>query len=144
MNKVPNDRKYVRVVKPYIVKFRVKADEALNMVSKEWYTVTTNNFSAKGIFFFSNRNMKVGTILELKIDFSHFHPYHPSIICVGKIIRTRRLMGTSTIGFAIEFTEIDEQAKKIISKIVEGIVTRNSQLMARSLQKIRIKPNWIQ
>ena len=66
MNKIPNDRKYVRVVKPYIVKSRVKADETLNMVFKEWDMITTNNFSAKGIFFFSNRNMKVGTILELK------------------------------------------------------------------------------
>ncbi len=135
MNKLPNDREYVRVVKPYIVKFRVKEDETMNMVSKEWDMVTTNNFSAKGIFFFSNRNLEVGTILELNIDFSHFHPYHPSIICVGKIIRMRKHMDTSTIGFAIEFTEIDEQAKKIISKIAEGIITRNSHLMARSLQR---------
>ena len=52
MNKVPNDRKYVRVVKPYIVKFRVKADETLNINSKECDMVTTNNFSSKGIFLF--------------------------------------------------------------------------------------------
>ncbi len=135
MNKIPNDREYVRVVKPYIVKFRVKADETLNMVSKEWDMVTTNNFSAKGIFFFSNRNLEVGTTLELNIDFSHFHPPYPSILCVGKITRMRRHMDTSTIGFAIEFTEIDEQAKKVISNIIEEIATRNSHLMDRSLQK---------
>lgn len=132
MNKLPNDRKYVRVVKPYIVKFRVKADETLNLVSKEWDMVTTSNFSAKGIFFFCNRNLEVGTILELNIDFSHSHP---SIMCVGKIIRMRKHMDTSTMGFAIEFTEIDEQAKKLLGKIIEGIVIRNSHLMARSLQK---------
>ncbi len=128
MNNLPNDRKYIRVVKPYIVRFRVKEDETLYMASKEWDMVTTNNFSAKGIFFFSDRNLEVGTILELMIDFSHFHPYHPSIICIGKIIRMRRHMDTSTIGFAIEFTEIDEQAKNVISKIVEEIVIRSSQL----------------
>ncbi len=135
MNKHPNDRKYIRVVKPYIVKFRVKAGKTLNTTSEEWNTVTTNNFSAKGIFFFSDRNMEVGTILELNIDFSHFHPSNPSIVCVGKIIRMKKLMDTSTIGFAIEFTEINEQTKKIISKIVEGIITRNSNLMDRCLQK---------
>lgn len=128
MNKLPNDREYIRVVKPYIVKFRVRADKALNMVSKEWDMVTANNFSANGIFFFANRNLEVGTILELKIGFSLSHP---SIICVGKVIRTRRHLGTSTIGFAIVFTEIDKQIKKEISNIVSGIVTHNSHLAAR-------------
>ncbi len=135
MNKLPNDREYVRVVKPYIVKFRVKEDETLNTTSEEWDMVTTNNFSAKGIFFFSNRNLEVGTILELKIDFSHFHPSHPSIICIGKITRMRTHMDTSTIGFAIKFTEIDEQDKKVISNIIEEIVARNSHPMNHSLQK---------
>lgn len=128
MNKLPNDREYIRVVKPYIVKFRVRADKALNMVSKEWDMVTANNFSANGIFFFANRNLEVGTILELKIGFSLSHP---SIICVGKVIRTRRHLGTSTIGFAIVFTEIDKQIKKEISNIMSEIVTHNSHLAAR-------------
>jgi len=135
MNKYPNDKEYVRVVKPYIVKFRVKEDEALNTDLEEWNMVTTNNFSSQGIFFFCDRNLEVGTILELNIDFSHFHPFHPSIICVGKITRMGRLMDTSTYGFAIEFTEIDEHAKRIISKIADGIVTHNSHLMARSIQE---------
>ncbi len=136
MNKLPNDREYIRVVKPYIVKFRVKAEEMLSTTSEEWDMVTTNNFSAKGVFFFSNRNLEFGTILELIIDFSHLHPFYSSIRCVGKIIRMKRHMDTSTIGFAIEFTEIDEQAIKVISNLVEGIVTHNSYLATRSLQKI--------
>ncbi len=130
MNKHPNDRKYVRVVKPCSVKFRVKSNETLNNVSEEWDMVTTNNFSANGIFFFSNRFLEIGTILELKIDFSHSHP---PIICTGEIIRMSKLLGTSTIGFAIEFTKTEEQTKKIISKIIEGVVAGNSHLMARSL-----------
>ncbi len=130
MNKYPNDRKYIRVVKPCVVMFRVKADETLNKVSEVWDMVTTNNFSTNGIFFFSNRFLEINTILELKINFSHSHP---SIICTGKIIRMSRLLDTSAIGLAIEFTKIEEQTKKIISKIVEGVVTGNSHLMARSL-----------
>ncbi len=134
MNKLPNDRKHVRVVKPYVVRFRVKPGETQNKVSKDWDMVTTNNLSANGIFFFANRNLEVGTILELKIGFSLSHP---SIICVcvGKIIRMRKHMDTSTIGLAIVFTEIDEQAKKAICNVVSEIVTHNSHLAARSLQK---------
>ena len=132
MNNLPNDREYARVVKPYIVRFRVKPDETMNMLAKEWDMVTTNNLSANGIFFFTDRNLEVGTILELKIGFSLSHP---SIICVGKVIRMRRHMDTSTIGFAIVFTEIDEQIKKQISNIVSGIVTHNPHLEARSPQK---------
>ncbi|MCP4252511.1 MAG: PilZ domain-containing protein [Candidatus Scalindua sp.] len=137
MNEHPNDREYVRVVKPYIVKFRVKDDKTLNTTLEEWVMVTTNNFSAKGIFFFSDRNLEVGTILELIIDFSHFHPSNPSIVCVGKIIRIslKRHVDMTTTGFAIEFTEIHEQTKKMLCKIVDGIVTRNSRLAARSLPK---------
>ncbi len=135
MNKYPNDRKYIRVVKPCIVKFRVKVHEMLNKDSEEWNMVTTNNFSANGIFFFCNRYLEVGTILELKIDFSHFHPSHPSIICIGKITRMRTHMDTSTIGFAIKFTEIDEQDKKVISNIIEEVVARNSHPTNHSLQK---------
>ena len=51
MNNLPNDREYARVVKPYIVRFRVKPDETMNMLAKEWDMVTTNNLSANGIFF---------------------------------------------------------------------------------------------
>jgi len=109
----------------------------MNMLAKEWDMVTTNNLSANGIFFFTDRNLEVGTILELKIGFSLSHP---SIICVGKVIRMRRHMDTSTIGFAIVFTEIDEQIKKQISNIVSGIVTHNPHLEARSPQK---KPDQI-
>ena len=132
MNNLPNDREYARVVKPYIVRFRVKPDETLNMVAKEWDMVTTNNLSANGIFFFANRDLEVGTILELKIGFSLSHP---AIICVGEVTRMRRHRDTSTIGFAIVFTEIDEQIKKEISNIVNGIVTHNPHLEARSPQK---------
>ena len=71
------------------------------------------NLSAGGIFFYSRTNLEVGTILDLKIGFSRSDP---TIICVGKVIRAKRQLDTSIIGYAIEFTEINEQLNKMINK----------------------------
>ena len=114
MGEIPEQRKYVRIEKPYITRFRVKPYD--DMVSKDLDTVTVFNLSAGGIFFYSSINLEVGTILDLKIGFSHIHP---SVICVGRVIRAKRHPDASNIGYAIEFTEIDEQIKQMINKSLE-------------------------
>ncbi len=82
----------------------------------DWDMVAIVNLSAGGIFFYALENLKVGTILDLKIGFSYTHP---SIICVGKIIRTKRHLDTSIIGLAIQFTEIDEHLVEAINTKIE-------------------------
>ncbi len=72
--------------------------------------------SAGGLFFYSEINLEVGTILDLGIGCSHSYP---TVICVGKVIRTKRHSDVSKIGYAIEFTEINEQLKKLINKGLE-------------------------
>ncbi|MBC8548833.1 MAG: PilZ domain-containing protein [Candidatus Brocadiales bacterium] len=129
MFEISEKRKDVRRVKPYIVSFRAKPDETLNIVSKGWDMVTVNNFSAGGAFFYAENNLGVGTILDLKIGFSRSHP---SLICVGKVVRMKRRLGTSTFGFAIKFTEVDDQAKIIIDNTVDKIKTHILQFIKRS------------
>ena len=114
MYKIPEQRKYVRIEKPYITRFRVKPCD--DIVTKDWDTVAVINLCAGGIFFYSGTNLEVGTILDLKIGFSRSHP---SIICVGKVIRVIKPPVTSLNGYAVEFTEIDEQIKKMINKSLE-------------------------
>ncbi len=112
MNKIPERRKHVRIKTPYyITRFRVKPYD--DMVSKDLDTVAAFNLNAGGIFFYSRTNLEVGTILDLKIGFSH---YYPTIICVGKVIRAKRHPAISINGYSIEFTEINEQLKKMINK----------------------------
>ena len=113
MNRIPESRKYVRIEKPYITRFQVQSNE--EMISSDWDMVAVINLSAGGIFFYARKNFEVGTILDLRVGFSLSHP---SIKCVGRVIRAKRHLDTSIIGFAIEFTEIDEQIKKEISNIV--------------------------
>ena len=114
MDRIPEQRKYVRIEKPYITRFRVKPCDGMD--TQAWDTVAAANLSAGGIFFYTSTKMEVGTILDLEIDFSLVHP---SIRCVGSVIRVKRHLDASKIGYAVEFTEIDEQFRKRINKTLE-------------------------
>tara|TARA_B100000315_G_C14142986_1_gene392159 strand:- start:82 stop:432 length:351 start_codon:yes stop_codon:yes gene_type:complete len=115
MYRVSERRKYPRIEKPYITRFQVKINA--DMICKEWDMVVVTNLSASGIFLYARKNLEVGTILNIKIGFS---PSHPSIICVGRVIRMKRDPDTPAIGFAIEFTEINKQIRKVINNIIEN------------------------
>jgi hypothetical protein len=113
MYKIKETRKHVRIEKPYVTRFNVKSNE--EMISSEWDMVAVINLSAGGLFFYAKKNLEVGTNLDLKIGFSLSHP---SIKCTGKVIRAKRHLDTSIIGFAIEFTQIPEHARKAINNTV--------------------------
>ncbi len=114
MFKIAELRKHVRIEKPYIARFLVQSND--DVISSDWNMVAVDNLSAGGIFFYALENMKVGTILDLKIDLSRGHC---SIICTGKIVREKRIMDTSVVGFGIEFTEIDEYIAEAINNTSE-------------------------
>jgi c-di-GMP-binding flagellar brake protein YcgR len=116
MNKIPERRKHVRIKTPYITRFRVKPNDG--KVSKDLDTVAAFNLSAGGIFFYTKIDLGIGTIMYLKIGVSRSHPY---IICVGKVARAKRYPAISIYGYSIEFTEINEQIKKMINKSSETI-----------------------
>ncbi len=114
MGKIPEKRKHVRITMPYITRFRVKPRDG--EASDNWDGVDTVDLSAGGIFFHSRANLEVGTILDLEIGFSHLFP---PVICVGRVIRTKRHLDASKTGYAIEFTETSELMKVMISKSLE-------------------------
>jgi hypothetical protein len=114
MNKILERRKHVRIKTPYNTRFRVKPYD--DMVSNNWDAVDVANLSAGGIFFYSSIELEVDTILDLEISFSHI--YH-AVICVGKVIRVTKHPVTSKIGYTIEFTEISELMKVMISKSLD-------------------------
>jgi len=114
MYKLPEARKYKRTEKRYITRFQVKSNN--DKVFKEWDMVAIANLSAGGIFFYAIENMEVGTILDLKIGLSYDHP---SVKCVGRVVRTKRDLNASVIGFAIQFTEIDKHSVEVINNAIE-------------------------
>ena len=112
-----NKRKYKRIEKPYYrARFKIRSDEAQEMWSYDWDSVILMNISAGGAAFFCNKDLGIGTLLDLKIDVSKSTP---TINCVGKIIRIDKTRHTSMFGIAIKFTEIGEQEKEMINTTVE-------------------------
>ena len=119
--KIPEVRKYKRVEKPYITWLQTKPNK--NKICKDWIMVAVINLSAGGIFFYTNKNLEVGTILDLKIGLSSSR--HP-IICDGRVIRKMH-RNTSIMGFTIEFTEIDEHIIEMINSTVDEYVKYNNE-----------------
>jgi hypothetical protein len=48
---------------------------------------------------------------------------------VGKVTRIEQSQPHSTLHFAIEFKDIDEQAKELINKIAEEIIEQKAKLL---------------
>ncbi len=70
MDKMSDKRKYKRIEKPYITRFRITPNEIQNMVPTSWDMVAANNLGAGGVFFNSSKDFEEGTTLDIKIGFS--------------------------------------------------------------------------
>jgi hypothetical protein len=109
-------RKYKRIEKPYRARFKIRSDEAQEMESDVWDSVTLHNLSSGSAAFFYNKDLGIGTLLDLKIDVSKSTP---TINCVGKIIRIDKTRHTSMFCIAVFFIDIGKQEKEKINTTVE-------------------------
>ncbi len=108
-------RKYQRIEKPYIVRFRVKPDENQNQVVSNWDLVAVKNMSAGGALFRYPEDLGVNSSLELKIGISQSTPV---INCDAKVIRVDRPLPNSMFRISTEFTEIEEQGRDMIDATI--------------------------
>ncbi len=113
MHEISEKRKCKRIKKQYIARFRIKPDEAQDMVPTDWDMVAVNDLGAGGIFFHDRRKLEIGTTLDLKIGFC---VSMPPIECKGVVIRVYKHPNFSKFGIATEFTEIDAHIKEMINK----------------------------
>lgn len=111
-------RKYKRIDRPFIVKFRARSDEAIEKDSSCWDIVAVCDLGSGGALFNYNKKIEIGTIIDLKIGFS---VTKPPINCVGKIIRSDELKYHSMFRVATKFTEIGKRERELINKTVEDI-----------------------
>ncbi len=109
-------RKYKRIEKPYMARLRIKQYKGLEKPSAEWDMVTVKDLSAGGIRFNYNKNLGLGTLMDLKIDVS---TAMPTVKCAGKVTRIEYTQPHSILRIATEFTEISEQEKEMINTTVE-------------------------
>ncbi|MFQ5964501.1 MAG: PilZ domain-containing protein [Candidatus Scalinduaceae bacterium] len=107
---------YKKTEKPFTVRFRARPDEYRKTVSDKWDMVAMKDLGAGGVFFFCNKILGVGALLDLKIGFSK--SLLP-INCVGTVTRIKAHQSSSMCGVSVAFAEIDEQEKEMINKTVE-------------------------
>ena len=120
-------RKYKRTGLPYyMAALQIKHHEGLKTTSAGWDWVVLKDLSAGGALFSYNKNLEIGTLLDLIIDVSK---YTPAINCVGRVIRIEQSQTHSTRHFAIEFEDTDEQARGRINKIAEEIIDQKAKLL---------------
>jgi hypothetical protein len=109
-----------------MVRLRIKHYEGSKTSSAGWDWVELKDLSAGGALFSYNKHLEMGTLLDLIIDVSVFTP---AINCVGRVTRIEQSQPPSTLHFAIEFKDIDEQAKELINKIAEEIIEQKAKLL---------------
>lgn len=114
MNYYVEKRKYIRIEKPYMARFRIKPDGNPSAISAGWDMVAVNDLGAGGVFFNSSNNLKIGTVLNLKIGFS---TTAPSIKCDGIVARVINQPKSFFFGIAAVFTQIDEHVKEMINTV---------------------------
>ncbi len=120
-------RKYKRTGLPYyMAALQIKHHEELKTSSAGWDWVVLKDLSAGGAFFSYNKNLEIGTLLDLIIDVSK---HTPAINCVGRTIRIEQSQTHSTRHFAIEFEDTDEQARGRINKVAEEIIEQKAKLL---------------
>ena len=64
MYMILEQRKYVRIKKTYITRYKVIPND--NKITKDWDGVAVVNLSAGGIFIYSRTNLKIGQITLYK------------------------------------------------------------------------------
>ncbi len=108
-------RNFERVEKLFIARFRIRSGKAQEMESDHWDMVTLMNISAGGTYFYYKKSLRIGTLLDLKIEVSRSAP---TINCVGKVTR-RDPLRPACVYTAIKFINIGEQEKEIINTTVD-------------------------
>ena len=118
-------RKYKRIEKPYVVRFQIKQYKGLEISTAEWDMVALKDLSTGGVLFNYNKNLGIGTVLDLKIGFS---TSAPPLECAGIVTRVKEQQYTSIFGIAVAFTEIGAQEKEMINKATVEIFGQENQI----------------
>jgi hypothetical protein len=112
-------RKYQRVEKPIIIRFRVRPNNSQEMASSEWDMVGVKDLSVGGLFFNSSKNIQDGTVLDLKIGFS---TSSSPVQCTGMVTRVKKQQDTSIFGIAAAFMNIAESEKELINRFINQTI----------------------
>lgn len=96
-----------------MLSLRMKPNEDNKVISDDWDVVDVSNFAVNSIYFYYNKNLAIGTLLDFKIHISAA----PTIVsCTGKVIRTKRHLTSFVSGIAAVLVNMDEKEREFIER----------------------------
>jgi len=116
-------RKYKRIEKALIAKFKSVADSGGNDVT--WNMVTLKNISAGGMLFNFDKKLQLHGILDIQINFPALK--NP-VKCRGKVLRVDKIVA-SLYGVAVLFTKLSNEDKNIINRKAEEFYSKKEDIV---------------
>jgi len=117
----PERRKFKRIKRPFMAKFRLGADESYENMDIGWNMVTVRNLSAEGALFNFDRMIKQGTKIDMQIIFPLSRG---PISCMGNVNRVEQGAAPNISYYAICFADIDDNDRKLINDMAEAFAAR--------------------
>jgi len=109
------------IEEPIMARFQIRSD-AQKRDSDDWDSADLLNISAGGIFFYSKKDLGIGTLLDLKIDLPKSTV---TINCVGEIIQIEQIKTMSMFVYVIEFIDIKEQEQEMLNTLLKNFRVQN-------------------
>lgn len=120
-------RRFKRIEKKFVVTLRVYSDKKTTLAAK-YDIVSLKNISAGGALFAYNKELKIGTLVDLNIASPMLAE---PVACLGRIIRVEPPSQSMLPGqiplynIAVRFIEtMDRKEQGMINNIVEGYLSR--------------------
>ena len=116
MDKDSEQRSHKRIYRHFIASFQIRPEESQKANSTKWEVVTLNDLSAGGALFNFDKEIEVGSFLDVVINFILLQ--HP-LECQAKVLRVQKMQDSPLYRVAVIFTKIDENDKNILTNFAE-------------------------
>ena len=115
-------RKYKRLKRHFVLKFRPAAGEGQKKTPDTWTTVLVQDVGAEGALFKCNERLEVGSILDLQI---RVPISEEPINCIGKIIRTKKIPDSTIFSIAVVFMTLSKKQEDILNIFIEKLYLKD-------------------
>lgn len=112
-----------------MLSLRIKPNENNRIVSDDWDVVDVVNFAVDSIYFYYNKNLAIGALLDFKI---HMSTAPTIIICAGKVIRTKKHLNSFMSGIAATLVDMNENEREFIERSFQEDTQHDDRLTLTS------------
>jgi hypothetical protein len=123
INTAQERRQHKRIKKNFVARFRLKNVNEHTDCQQDWQMVTTQNLGAGGVLFNYDKEIPVGSIIDILINFPQIK--NP-VNCIGRVLRIDKTGSSALIKIAANFIDISQQDQQEISKAAEEFYSKLS------------------